>query len=258
MKIRPVSDIHTEFFGEDEIADASLVILPALPDDAETVLVLAGDIGSMSKPECLVNFINAVVPRFNQVLYIPGNHEYYHGDINTTPDRILELTAAHDNLYFTEYGGMTLDFGRDLYFHMHTLWTDFDRGNDKSMTEAQYRMNDYRLIANGDRVLQAMDTYTLHKYHKTRLQQVLQEGEVVVTHHSPSLRSIPEEYLTDRVNGAYHSDLIEEKKPALWIHGHTHTACDYMQGSTRILCNPRGYGRQHKGNGYRPTLVVEL
>ena len=32
-----------------------------------------------------------------------------------------------------------------------------------------------------------------------------------------------------------------DKKIKYWIHGHTHDACDYMIGDTRVLCNPRGY-----------------
>ena len=27
----------------------------------------------------------------------------------------------------------------------------------------------------------------------------------------------------------------------LWTHGHTHHEFDYMVGSTRVVCNPRGY-----------------
>jgi len=27
----------------------------------------------------------------------------------------------------------------------------------------------------------------------------------------------------------------------LWTHGHTHEDFDYMLGSTRVVCNPRGY-----------------
>ena len=35
--------------------------------------------------------------------------------------------------------------------------------------------------------------------------------------------------------------LVERYQPALWIHGQTHEACDYLIGQTRIVCNPRGY-----------------
>jgi hypothetical protein len=47
------------------------------------------------------------------------------------------------------------------------------------------------------------------------------------------------------MNGAYSSSLdeyiLEHPQIKLWTHGHTHEDFDYMLGSTRIVCNPRGY-----------------
>ena len=47
------------------------------------------------------------------------------------------------------------------------------------------------------------------------------------------------------MNGAYYSDLSEFilDRPCikLWVHGHMHDTFDYMIGSTRVVCNPRGY-----------------
>ena len=47
------------------------------------------------------------------------------------------------------------------------------------------------------------------------------------------------------MNGGYSSDLSEfimdHPQIKLWTHGHTHEEFDYMMGSTRVLCNPRGY-----------------
>jgi hypothetical protein len=47
------------------------------------------------------------------------------------------------------------------------------------------------------------------------------------------------------MNGGYSSDLesfiIDRPQIKLWTHGHTHHNFDYMIGSTRIVCNPRGY-----------------
>jgi hypothetical protein len=259
VKIREVSDVHTEFFGEDEIAQASLRILPPLPDDKETVLLLAGDIGAMGKPECLVNFLDAVCPRFEMTLYIPGNHEYYHGDIQRTPDDIRDLTKHIPNLYFDVAGGAITHQGPKI--HMHTLWTDFDKENEMAMYEASRRMNDYRLIMNGKHIFTPKDALNLHKWHMETLGEEVNEGDVVMTHHSPSLLGIPAAYLHDRVNGAYHSDLSEfilRKKPRLWFFGHTHTATRFKLGDTELICNPRGYGNQHKTNGYDPILAVEV
>jgi predicted phosphodiesterase len=69
---------------------------------------------------------------------------------------------------------------------------------------------------------------------------------VVVGHHAPSKLSTKPQYEDDvMVNGAYSSDLIQfiMDRPQIktWTHGHTHHEFDYMIGTTRIVCNPRGY-----------------
>jgi hypothetical protein len=47
------------------------------------------------------------------------------------------------------------------------------------------------------------------------------------------------------MNGGYASDLseliLDNPQIVLWTHGHMHDPSDYMVGSTRVVCNPRGY-----------------
>jgi hypothetical protein len=69
---------------------------------------------------------------------------------------------------------------------------------------------------------------------------------VVCTHHAPSKGSEHPRYRTDQLmNGAYNSQLdqfiLDRPGIKLWTHGHTHEDFDYMIGSTRVVCNPRGY-----------------
>ena len=69
---------------------------------------------------------------------------------------------------------------------------------------------------------------------------------VVVGHHAPSKASTHPRYQTEViVNGAYSSRLdnfiLNHPQIKLWTHGHTHEEFDYMIGSTRVVCNPRGY-----------------
>lgn len=73
-----------------------------------------------------------------------------------------------------------------------------------------------------------------------------QEKFVVVGHHAPSKQSTHPRYADEfEVNGAYSSDLNEfiahRPQIKLWTHGHTHEDFDYCVGSTRVVCNPRGY-----------------
>jgi len=69
---------------------------------------------------------------------------------------------------------------------------------------------------------------------------------VVVGHHAPSRLSTHPRYKHDTLmNGAYSSSLdeyiLDHPQIKLWTHGHTHEDFDYMLGSTRVVCNPRGY-----------------
>jgi len=69
---------------------------------------------------------------------------------------------------------------------------------------------------------------------------------VVCTHHAPSKGSEHPRYKHDQLmNGAYNSRLddfiLARPGIKLWTHGHTHEDFDYMIGSTRVVCNPRGY-----------------
>jgi len=69
---------------------------------------------------------------------------------------------------------------------------------------------------------------------------------VVVGHHSPSKASTHPRYADEQImNGGYSSDLsefiLDHPQIKLWTHGHTHHNFDYLIGSTRIVCNPRGY-----------------
>lgn len=84
---------------------------------------------------------------------------------------------------------------------------------------------------------------------------------VVVGHHAPSKASTHPRYKEDTLmNGAYSSDLsefiLDRPQIKLWVHGHTHDPFDYMVGSTRVVCNPRGYfGHERQADVFQLKYV---
>ena len=264
MLIRPVSDLHLEF--------KSPWTPPELPTDPETVLVLAGDVHVGTGA---VQWIREVAPRFRNVIYIMGNHEYYH---NTFPDLIQDVKAALEkdhNVLVLENQAVTIDSVR---FAAGTLWTDFNHGDIHSKLVAQRGMTDYYEIRipsrdgessdDGTRKLLADDIYEYHNRAIAWLLGELEEAHdgprVVVTHHLPSYDSVHRRYRVstrEPLNPAYYSDLdyiLDGYDISLWIHGHTHMNADYERSGTRVVCNPFGYYKYEENPEFDPDLVIEV
>ena len=105
------------------------------------------------------------------------------------------------------------------------------------------------------------DAYDDHKktldYIQTMIEGKFDQKFVVVGHHAPSKLSTHPRYKHDTLmNGAYSSSLDEyilaHPQIKLWTHGHTHEDFDYMIGSTRVICNPRGYdGHESRADSFK-------
>jgi Icc-related predicted phosphoesterase len=128
-----------------------------------------------------------------------------------------------------------------------------NRGNPLTLHAVRDMMNDYKVIVNdslGYTKLRPAHTLSRHikslQYIKNVVQGKHDEKFVVVGHHAPTKLSIHHRYKDDQImNGAYASDLsefiLDHPQIKLWTHGHVHNNFDYMVGSTRVVCNPRGY-----------------
>ena len=127
-------------------------------------------------------------------------------------------------------------------------------------------MNDYKKIRRDPSYskLRTIDTFNFHQSSRKWLSESLAESKcaanIVITHHAPSIKSIPEKFRKDPLSSAYASNLegiIEKFQPDYWIHGHIHTPTNYEIGKTKVICNPQGYVDE-KYNGYNRELIIEV
>jgi predicted phosphodiesterase len=257
--LRIVSDLHLEGFAQRNPETLAIDFLPRDNRDPETILVLAGDISS--DPTQLVGFIQCCQQRFPQVIFVPGNHEYYKHDY---PSWNAEMGDR-----FEQYcPGLIYALGNVGYFDLEepkiriifsTLWGDggptlADQG------AVGWYLNDFRLIGNGvtdhgtARLrFTVQDMMRIHLGQKSKIDAYLREPfsgkTVVITHHLPSRRLVSARFWpgdgSDGANGGFVGDcddiLAYDHAPDLWIHGHTHDSVDTMLWQTRIICNPAGY-----------------
>jgi predicted phosphodiesterase len=284
MKIKVVSDLHLEFSDynvkNDEGADVlilsgDIMIAQDLYDHPETSYgmysnVNLDDLGRRQQTALRFrDFLKRCSFQFPHVVYVAGNHEFYHGKWNKTLEILSDECAKFHNIYFMERGCKKID---DVTFIGSTLWTDMNKGNPITLHAVRDFMNDFRIIRKeleGYTTLKPYDTTLRHKQSVDYISSVVAERPdekfVVVGHHSPSFKSVHESYQSETIiNGAYHSDLsefiLDRPQIKLWTHGHTHHCFDYMIGETRIVCNPRGYESPGytEDSGWNPNLIIEV
>lgn len=249
MKLRLYSDLHREFDGWE---------IPIKDNEEDYVLVLAGDIGVARKEGTYVDFLLDAAARFKHVVYVPGNHEYYGDSFDRAWDKIKGWFDGVDNLHFLNMDMVEVE---DVRILGCTLWTDMDDHSEVTMFTAGQRMNDYRAINRLTETdtddgwayrgkLTPAHTIATHYAHKMWLDDQLYQAErdgvrtLVVTHHGPTLRSIGYDFIGDELNGAYVTDLtqlIHDRNPTAWVHGHVHDTKLYTEAQTLVATNPKGY-----------------
>ena len=271
MKIAICSDVHLEF-GQLELENTQNAEVLILSGDICTAVDLrvTDSILSSAKTDRYLDFFTACSRNFPHVIYVMGNHEHYHGDYATSAGYLKDALKHLPNIHVLDKEVFTLG---DYVFLGGTLWTDMNGEDEITMSHVQHRMNDFRICENSaEMVNYRVFDETDHKKvrfktrpatlspahvvedHKAMLRFIETNYNmtppwmtvVVVGHHAPSKLSEHPRYKNDQLmNGAYNSNLdqfiLDRPGIKLWTHGHTHEDFDYMIGSTRVVCNPRGY-----------------
>lgn len=252
MKIAICSDLHLEF-GNLTLGN---------PEGAE-VLILSGDImvGSELKEDDVNGilagtrsdrfhlFLQECCAAFKHVVYVAGNHEYYHGDFATTLDAMKLKLEYLDNLHILEREVFRY---KDFVFVGSTLWTDMNNNDPMTLYHIKQAMNDFRIVdnsrnkwyrkvplykkgedgqyvrdENGNYIQEGMkmkeeistfspnDAMEEHWKNVAYIRTVYEdmppwESMIVVGHHAPSRKSTHPKYAHDTLmNGGYSSELSD-------------------------------------------------
>lgn len=259
MNIQIVSDTHVEFWSQKEKFG---FIKPSAP-----ILALLGDIcccGSDDDFEVFKRFILELVPLYEHIIFVTGNHEYYYNpskrsapvSIDNTMQGVDQKIKAFfkqtsPKLHFLNNSALKMTVKSTTYLIVgSTLWSWIPEDQRKNV---QSSMNDYNYVYVMDggkaRKITSNDVANLHlknyKYIKSQITKAkkLSYKVIVLTHHKPYLSKT---YNPATLDAAYESDLstLMQEPVALWAYGHTHVSDNSMQGKTWVYSNPKGYPSQ--------------
>lgn len=257
MKINIISDLHV---------DKGEYTFPFIKSD---LLIIAGDISSVSKPEYIK--LLQQIPQEQRTIIIMGNHEPLHYAHNLAEKKIRDTLIDFPHITLLENESIIID---DIKFLGTTLWSDFrSSGNEhyqanKEMVEKsldfpnQYlwdEKNNTKIPVRGD--FSESKTVIAQEFIKNELLKKETEKVVVITHFPPSKKSAETAYIGSNRSAYWVNsyDHLFNLKPDLWIHGHIHETKEYVvDGGTRVVCNPRGNVKKVVNKDFNPGFVVEI
>lgn len=206
-------------------------IHPGESEDAD-VCIVAGDFDVIGRRSRI--FFEELCGREQQVLFVPGNHEYYGcTSMEAVDDALHEIEESLSNLRVLRTG-FVFEFSKRRFLG-DTMWVP----KTAATILSAHQVNDCRSIPG---LLDEIDDR--HQKLIEWLSDELRPGDIVVTHHLPSQRSTPPVHRNSATQPwfvAFGAESLFAKQPSAWIHGHTHARCDYLLNETRVICNPVGY-----------------
>lgn len=282
MKIAVCSDLHLEF-GDlylDNNEGADVLILSGdifVASDLkswlydESAQLMAATSSQKERADRIMTFMRGCLENFKHVVFVMGNHEHYHGDFAETASIVEGTFGPFSNFHFLNNDWRIIN---GVLFFGGTLWTDMNKEDPLTMHNIRMMMNDFNCVKNGVKTndkyystFMPQDAVEDHYQFRRNLDEALalhpNLPTVVVGHHAPSKASTHPRYSNEFImNGAYSTNLddfiLDRRQIKLWTHGHTHEDFDYMIGTTRVICNPRGYDGYEERADRFALKVVEV
>lgn len=260
MKLQYCSDLHTEHMSPSQVRKLADDLCSAVPDAA--ILILAGDIGTTSNDNlCL--FLDSIEKRYETILYVLGNHEYYSSfnyygtNGNEKKSDLFSLLSTYPNIKLLDNDVVEIE---DITIAGTTLW--FDVFHPLAVSTPSW-LNDFRYIPGGWSFLreQQLEAELFMRNLLVRNTSV----DVLVTHHGVTPRVHPK-WKDNPTNIFFYSDITEFIKYMnirYVIHGHQHDNHSYSITTNNgleaiVSTNSKGYPNERHSNGFVVDKYLDL
>lgn len=267
MKIKVISDLHLDI-NED---------FPFVLNEKDIFTIVCGDISADTKHT--MSWLNQ---NLTQGIFVAGNHMSYN-NLNHSIEYFYSLYQKayplNAPISFMENQYKIID---DIVFVGGTLWTDYQlfgsQNQETSMQNALKCLNDFeysKTNISGNLkeepllpLARITPKYCLDVFNKTIsfidkvCNKFPNKKVVVITHHAPSIKSVPKTLKNKEYTPCFASHLddfiLNHPNIKLWCSGHIHSFSDYYIGKCRVVCNPRGYTKYNEETNFKENFIIEV
>lgn len=255
MFLQAISDLHTEFLaGEDPAKIGAILTSIVPPKPIPDYLLIGGDLGVMGQKWLIEAALQLWCNIYPNVIYVAGNHEYYHSSLEKFRAYADELEERYENLIVATSGrSFYLDDTETISLHACTLW--FVPHPESVIW--YHGMADAHVIEDSLCTIEQRGLDDVYY-----LKENVRPGDIVLTHHMPLYSAVPEQFQGSKLNYFFVNDeaktIIDKNRPAYFLFGHTHNSCNYTAGDTRVICNPYGYYPDSLNKQFIKQLIIEV
>lgn len=258
MRIQFCSDLHLEMNQRKEF--------PELLEPIAPILALLGDIGD-PESELLPTFLDWCCRHWSQVLYVPGNQEFW--KVKPGTEKTFQSVFNWFGALEKKYTNFKFCWRQKLYSEDGVILLATPLWSRPSEGILPHEME--HAWVDGDR---SFDAETLSKLHESDLRWLEHELKiarhktvVILSHYAPSLMLVDSRAVGHPDETLYASDLDTLLRAPIvaWACGHTHSSIQWLKdweeatgesGQVLITTNPYGYD---PGNmWYRKDAVLRI
>ncbi|UJF35837.1 metallophosphoesterase family protein [Paenibacillus hexagrammi] len=266
-----ISDIHLDFWVKDAHSLWSLnkkirrFAAQLLPENGSRTLLIAGDLGHSNQQNYML--LKFLKEHYQHIVLVWGNHDYYlsrrriedPGGFDSI-DRIHEMRQLASQLpgvYCLEGTAVTLD---GITYGGCGMWYDLQYGVQVLKSDMNHIFTTWRTVSNDYALIRGKPRYTMDmfKSEQAKLERILTESDVLLTHVSPDWSRVPEGKQLQVSTSFYYFDgapYFQRIAGKVWCFGHIHHRMDYTMHQCRFINGSLGYP---KDNPAGPKRIVSI
>lgn len=252
-KIRLISDLHYDKYPEITDLFEKLDFYYHNVDKNNEILIVAGDIGIATEQndigetvirEGYVNVLKYLKSRWNHIIIVPGNHEYYTAKCSV--EKVNNIISNECEKFQIEFLNKDIAEIDGYIFIGCCLWSPMKKSLFENLNPKNWSFINHTELINLHNNHKEWLSNSLEKYKKLSDEnnRYLKDKIIVITHYLPSYNILHPKYRKGEyknTTSAYVCDLedVISKYHFLtpfWFSGHSHTPRFYRIKNT-LLCN---------------------